>query len=50
VRENSGRPIVRLHGAGAALFAQRQALALHLSLTHTATVAAATAILEGRGP
>jgi holo-[acyl-carrier protein] synthase len=47
-REDSGKPIVRLHGAGPALFARRHAVALHLSLTHTATVAAATAILEGR--
>lgn len=48
VRESSGKPLVRLHGAAPELFAQRQAIALHLSLTHTATIAAATAILEGR--
>jgi len=46
-RHVSGAPYVVLHGAGQELFAARRARALHLSLTHTATHAAATAILEG---
>jgi len=46
-RRASGEPLVVLHGAGARLLATRGGQRLHLSLTHTATFAAAVAILEG---
>jgi holo-[acyl-carrier protein] synthase len=46
-RQETGEPFVVLHGKGAALFAARKAVRLHVSLTHTANYAAATAILEG---
>jgi holo-[acyl-carrier protein] synthase len=46
-RKESGEPYVVLHGKGAELFAARGAKHLHVSLTHTQTFAAATAILEG---
>ena len=45
-RKETGEPFVVLHGQGAELFSARQARQLHLSLTHTAVYAAATAILE----
>jgi len=45
-RKESGEPFVVLHGKGAELFAARGAGRLHISLTHTANYAAATAILE----
>ena len=45
-RKESGEPFVVLHGKGAELFAARGAGRLHISLTHTANHAAATAILE----
>jgi phosphopantetheinyl transferase (holo-ACP synthase) len=38
---------VALHGAGAKLFAARNARRLWISLSHTAQYAAATATLEG---
>jgi len=43
----SGAPCVILHGRGRELLAARGAKSLHLTLTHTARYAAATAILEG---
>ena len=46
-RKETGEPFVVLHGRGAELFAARGARRLHLSLTHTANYAAATAVLEG---
>ena len=46
-KKESGEPYVVLHGKGAELFAARKAQRLHVSLTHTETFAAATAILEG---
>ena len=46
-RKESGEPFVVLHGRGAELFAARNAVRLHISLTHTENYAAATAILEG---
>jgi len=46
-RRESGQPFVVFHGRGAALFAARQACAIHLSLSHTVHYAAATATLEG---
>jgi holo-[acyl-carrier protein] synthase len=46
-RRESGQPYFVLHGRGARLFAERNATALHLSLSHTAQHASAVAILEG---
>lgn len=46
-RKPSGQPYVVLHDSGQALFEQRHALALHLSLSHTNFYASAVAILEG---
>jgi holo-[acyl-carrier protein] synthase len=45
-RRESGEPFVVLHAKGEALFAERGAARLHLSLSHTEQYAAATAILE----
>ena len=42
----SGMPTVGLTGAGAALMSQWGARSVHLSLTHTATHAAAVAVVE----
>jgi holo-[acyl-carrier protein] synthase len=49
-RRESGQPYVVLHGRGAALFAARQARALHVTLSHTAHTAVATATLDGGEP
>jgi holo-[acyl-carrier protein] synthase len=47
IRLASGRPVLRLHGE-AAVFAQGLAVRrIHLSLSHTGEVAAATVMLEG---
>lgn len=46
-RKESGEPYVVLHGQGQELMAARRARTVHLTLTHTAQSAAATAILEG---
>ena len=45
-RRESGEPFVVLHGKGAELFSARGAKKLHISLSHTESYAAATAILE----
>lgn len=45
-KRESGEPFVVLHGGGKTLLAARGGRVVHLSLTHTATVAAAVAILE----
>jgi holo-[acyl-carrier protein] synthase len=45
-RKESGEPFVVLHDKGEKLFASRGAKRLLISLSHTATYAAATAILE----
>ncbi len=45
-RKDSGQPCVVLHERGAELFSSLQATAIHLSLSHTANYATATAILE----
>jgi holo-[acyl-carrier protein] synthase len=45
-RKESGEPFVVLHGKGQELFAVRGAKKIHISLTHTESYAAATAILE----
>jgi holo-[acyl-carrier protein] synthase len=47
LRKESGEPFVVLHGKGKILFEARGAKRLHVSLSHTQTYAAATAILEG---
>ncbi|MGB7767599.1 MAG: holo-ACP synthase [Verrucomicrobiia bacterium] len=46
-RQESGEPLVVLHGKGEQLFAGCRAKQLLISLSHTQTYAAATAILEG---
>lgn len=46
-RMETGQPSVHLHGGGRLLWNRRQAVRLHLSLTHTPVVAGAVAILEG---
>ena len=46
-RKETGEPFVVLHGGGKKLFEARGATSLHITLTHTATYAAAVAILEG---
>jgi len=46
-RRESGEPYVRLHGKGLDLLALRGGRRLHVSLSHTATHAAAMAVLEG---
>ena len=46
-RRESGEPFVVLHGKGPDLFAARGAKQLLVSLSHTQTYAAATAVLEG---
>ena len=45
-KRESGEPFVMLHGGGEKLLAARGGRIVHLSLTHTATFAAAVAILE----
>lgn len=45
-RQESGEPFVILHDKGLALFERRGARLVHLTLSHTATYAAAMAILE----
>lgn len=45
-RRESGQPYVILHDQGATLFSSLHATALHISLSHTANYATATAILE----
>jgi len=45
-RKKSGEPFVVLHGKGKKLFKSRRAKRLLISLSHTQTYAAATAVLE----
>ena len=47
IRDEKGRPHVRLHGSGAELLTARGAKAIHITLSHTHANATATAILEG---
>ena len=42
----SGAPAIRLSGTAAALIAQRGVRAIHLTITHTAMMAAAVVVLE----
>jgi holo-[acyl-carrier protein] synthase len=46
----SGRPIIKLLGAAAALVERRSIAEIHLTITHTALMAAAVVVLEGKGP
>ncbi|HZZ65556.1 MAG TPA: holo-ACP synthase [Candidatus Baltobacteraceae bacterium] len=48
--ERSGKPVIRLFGRAADLPAHRGVTRIHLTITHTATMAAAVVILEGREP
>ena len=45
--ERSGKPAILLTGEAAALPARRGVKAIHLTITHTDAMAAATVILEG---
>jgi holo-[acyl-carrier protein] synthase len=45
--ERSGKPIIRLYRGYEKLLAQRGVRAIHLTITHTATTAAAVVVLEG---
>jgi holo-[acyl-carrier protein] synthase len=44
--ERSGKPAIRLFGSAEALLALRGVRAIHLTITHTATMAAAVVVLE----
>lgn len=44
--ERSGKPTIRLYGNAANLLANRDVREIHLTITHTATTAAAVVILE----
>ena len=46
--ERSGRPAIGLFGAASGLIERRGIVAIHLTITHTDSIAAATVILEGR--
>jgi holo-[acyl-carrier protein] synthase len=46
-RKESGEPFVILHGNGQKLLESRGGRTVHLSLSHTASHAAAVAVLEG---
>jgi len=45
--ERSGAPGIRLTGSAAALLERRGVRAIHVTITHTATMAAAVVVLEG---
>jgi holo-[acyl-carrier protein] synthase len=45
--ERSGKPVIRLFGDAAALIARRGVTAIHLTITHTESTAAAVVVLEG---
>ena len=45
--ERSGRPAIRLSGSAQALLKRRGVRTIHLTITHTATTAAAVVVLEG---
>lgn len=44
--ERSGKPVIRLYGGAAQLIERRGITAIHLTITHTASTAAAVVILE----
>lgn len=45
--ERSGKPVIRLFGDAAQLIEHRGVTAIHLTITHTASMAAAVVVLEG---
>lgn len=45
--ERSGRPAIQLYGTAVQLLERRGVRAIHLTITHTATTAAAVVVLEG---
>ncbi len=45
--ESGGKPVVRLYGWATALPLRRGVTAMHLTITHTAAMAAAVVVLEG---
>jgi holo-[acyl-carrier protein] synthase len=45
--ERSGKPIIRLYGNAQTLIERRGVHAIHLTITHTETMAAAVVVLEG---
>jgi phosphopantetheinyl transferase (holo-ACP synthase) len=45
--ERSGKPVIRLYRGYDRLLAQRGVKAVHLTITHTAAMAAAVVVLEG---
>ena len=45
--ERSGKPVIRLYGDAAMLLQRRAVTQVHLTITHTATTAAAVVVLEG---
>src|SRR5579875_3002419 len=45
--ERSGKPVLRLYGKAEDLLRRRRVTAVHLSITHTRTFAAAVVVLEG---
>ena len=47
--ERSGKPVIRLFGQAQRLIALRGVSAIHLTITHTASMAAAVVVLEGEG-
>jgi holo-[acyl-carrier protein] synthase len=49
-RRDNGRPLLILHGAAARHARERGVRRVHLALTHTSDVAAATVTLEGVDP
>jgi holo-[acyl-carrier protein] synthase len=47
LHERSGKPVIRLYGEAAVLIERRGVGAVHLTITHTQSMAAAVVILEG---
>lgn len=45
--ERSGKPVIRLYGKAERLLRTRSIHAIHLTITHTPTTAAAVVVLEG---
>ena len=48
--ERSGKPFIRLHGKSAGLIDRFGVTAVHLTITHTKSMASAVVILEGDRP
>lgn len=47
--ERSGKPVIRLYGEFANLMRRRGVSAIHVTITHTAAIAAAVVVLEAEG-